>query len=179
MTGRDFMLQPFPGTGSIPGQTLSGTVTRQAEQLAVTYVLTDPNKDILLPEQSDIPIRRIGLWEETCFEFFLAEKHSPRYWEFNLSPDGNWNVYRFEAYRQGLMEEKAVSVLPFEIRKEGRRFLLFLEFNGKVFFRVQASLELAVCAVLKTREGEKSYWAVTHPGSRPDFHHRDGFVIKL
>jgi hypothetical protein len=179
MISRDFILRPFPGTGFLEGPTLSGTVTRQAERLTVIYQLTDPNEDILLPERSDKSVRRIELWEETCFEFFLAEAHSSQYWEFNLSPKGDWNIFRFEAYRQGMMEEKTVVLLPFEVRKERTRFSLFLEFDGKMLFNLQTSWELAVCAVLKTREGKKSYWALRHPGSKPDFHHREGFVITL
>ena len=44
------------------------------------------------------PRRRDRLWEETCLELFLGEEGSERYWEFNLSPAGHWNVYRFEFY---------------------------------------------------------------------------------
>ena len=64
---------------------------------------------------ADMPARRDRLWEETCFEFFLAVKNSPRYWEFNLSPAGHWNVYRFADYRQGMQEEPAFASLPFSV----------------------------------------------------------------
>jgi hypothetical protein len=42
-----------------------------------------------------------------------------------------------------------------------------------------ARLEVGVSAVLQSSSGELSYWAVAHPGSEPDFHHREGFCLKL
>ncbi|MBU2034068.1 MAG: hypothetical protein KKH37_09945 [Alphaproteobacteria bacterium] len=34
-------------------------------------------------------------------------------------------------------------------------------------------------AVLEEAAGEKSYWAVSHPTSKPDFHHADGLALAL
>ena len=39
--------------------------------------------------------RRDGLWKATCFEAFLALPNQSRYWEINLSPNGDWAVYSF------------------------------------------------------------------------------------
>jgi hypothetical protein len=36
-----------------------------------------------------------------------------------------------------------------------------------------------VSAVLQSSSGELAYWAVAHPGSEPDFHHRGGFCLKF
>src|SRR4030042_7193941 len=43
---------------------------------------------------------------------------SERYWEFNLSPAGHWNVYRFASYRKEMREEPAFASLPFRVRTE-------------------------------------------------------------
>ena len=40
-------------------------------------------------------------------------------------------------------------------------------------------LKLAVCAVIEEMKGQLSYWALTHPGERPDFHHPGGFVLDI
>ena len=40
-------------------------------------------------------------------------------------------------------------------------------------------LKLAVSAVIEEVDGQLSYWALTHPGERPDFHNPDGFVLDL
>jgi len=42
-----------------------------------------------------------------------------------------------------------------------------------------SSLRLALSAVVEETDGRLSYWAIAHPGERPDFHHRDGFVLPL
>ncbi|OGB15118.1 MAG: hypothetical protein A3B67_07385 [Burkholderiales bacterium RIFCSPHIGHO2_02_FULL_66_10] len=42
-----------------------------------------------------------------------------------------------------------------------------------------APLVLGLSAVLETRDGLLSYWALHHPTARPDFHHRAGFAHVL
>jgi len=33
--------------------------------------------------------------------------------------------------------------------------------------------------VIEARDGRISYWALNHPTNKPDFHHADGFALKL
>ena len=42
-----------------------------------------------------------------------------------------------------------------------------------------SSLRLGLSAVIEETDGRLSYWALAHPGERPDFHHRDSFVLPL
>ncbi|NJM95457.1 MAG: hypothetical protein HC792_04035 [Acaryochloridaceae cyanobacterium CSU_5_19] len=37
---------------------------------------------------------------------------SEAYWEVNLSPRGDWNIYHLQGYRQGLQAEMAIKTLP-------------------------------------------------------------------
>ena len=83
--------------------------------------------ELVIPGPAARPARRHGLWEETCFEFFLGVKDAPGYWEFNLSPAGHWNVYRFAGYRQGMAEEKAFTSLAFSVRRRADRLGFALE----------------------------------------------------
>lgn len=179
MKTRNFTLQPFPGTGPRPNIDISGTISRQAHTLAIRYLLQGRLTELDIPPLSNPAARRIGLWEKTCFEFFLAVKDSPGYWEFNLSPSGDWNVYRFEIYRQGLNEEKAFSQLPFSIREQSDFLRLGLEFDLGLIIRTDQAIEAAVTAVIKTRNREETFWAMAHPAEGPDFHHRDGFIVQL
>jgi hypothetical protein len=34
-------------------------------------------------------------------------------------------------------------------------------------------------AVIKGKDGDKGYLALAHPESKPDFHHRHGFIFRL
>jgi hypothetical protein len=38
---------------------------------------------------------------------------------------------------------------------------------------------IALSAVIETRDGAKSYWALAHPPGKPDFHHADCFIGQL
>ena len=178
MKSRNFSLEPFPGTGSQPFK-ITGSFFRRDNTLGLTYHLLGQETEIEVPPQVAGSSRRIGLWESTCFEFFIGPRDSTRYWEFNLSPSGSWNVFRFETYRQGLFEEKAFSSLPFKSRIQPDSLQVVLEIDLGIIFPAVQPLEMAVSTVLKTSAGDRSMWALTHPGPEVDFHHRESFIIKL
>jgi hypothetical protein len=176
----NFSLRPCPGTGLLPEIEISGAIRREGDSLAIGYRLSGALGEIGIPAPEIRPRRRIGLWEDTCLEFFIGEPASPRYWEFNLSPSGEWNAFRFEHYRQGLYEEMVFPVLPFAgRRKSSRAFHLSLEFDLGRIIQAHRDIEMAVSAVLKMKSGPETLWALTHPDSGPDFHHRSGFLIRL
>jgi hypothetical protein len=178
MKTRNFTLEPFPGTGSPPFK-ITGSFFRRNQTFGLTYHLLGRIRDIEVSPPADQPSRRIGLWEHTCFEFFIGPRDSTRYWEFNLSPSGDWNVFRFEIYRQGLFEEEAFSSLPLESRVQPDSLQVVLEMDLGTIIPAVQPLEMAISTVLKTCSGDRSMWALTHPGPEADFHHRDGFIIKL
>jgi hypothetical protein len=109
----------------------------------------------------------------------LAVESSPRYWEFNLSPAGHWNVYRFLAYREGMTEETAFASLPVKVRSDPDCLRLELEVDLGSIVRADQTLAIGISAVLKQISGEKTYWALTHCGPQADFHRRDSFSIRL
>jgi len=177
MNSRSFSLRPFAPAGLPPGIKITGSLRRQADTLALTYLLQGRLTEVLLPVPAARPVRRDRLWEETCFEFFLALQDAPQYWEFNLSPAGDWNVFHFTAYRQGLAAEPAFSSLPFEVQKRPEALGLALEVDLARIVTADQTLEVAVAAVIKARDGRISHWALTHPGPRADFHRRDSFIL--
>ena len=127
MNGRDFLLQPFAPTGRPSDITIGGSIARRADILAIRYELRGRLAELVIPGPAELPARRHGLWEGTCFEFFLGVKDSPGYWEFNLSPAGHWNVYRFAGYRQGMAEETAFASLDCSVRRRPDRLEVALE----------------------------------------------------
>jgi len=40
-------------------------------------------------------------------------------------------------------------------------------------------LQFGFAAVLEQKNGNLSYWALTHNGVDPDFHRRDSFLLEL
>ncbi len=179
MNAQSFSLKAFPSTKPLSDLKISGCIARHSNTLAVRYTLNGALAELDIPAPADVPARTNGLWEETCFECFLAAKDFSPYWECNLSPAGHWNVYRFAAYRQGMEEEKAFTVLPFRIERQVDALLLALEFDLSKIIPLDRALAVAVSTVIKHRNGRLTYWALTHPGPRPDFHRRDSFVIEL
>jgi len=174
-----FFLKPFPGEGNPAGVTIGGSIARRAHTLSVRYEVRGNLSKVAIPATAEAPRRQDRLWEETCLEFFLGTADSGEYWEFNLSPAGHWNVYRFTRYREGMREETAITSLPFDVRRDSEALILTAEFGvGKI---VPAGKDLAatVAAVIKAIDGGKSHWAPVHPASRPDFHRRDGFALIL
>jgi hypothetical protein len=132
-----------------------------------------------IPAPGEPPGRKSRLWEETCLELFLGEEGSECYWEFNLSPAGHWNVYRFASCRKEMREEPAFASLPLRVRTEPEALRLSLDVELGKIIPAERAIEVAVGAVVKTVAGETSHWALVHPGPRPDFHRRDGFILNL
>ena len=182
MTGRHFTLEPFPVTppAMVPDYRIDGHCSRSARILTLRFELQGDLSRLSLAAPAAPPERRMGLWNATCFEFFLAPAGDPGYWEFNLSPARHWNVFRFSGYRQGMQEEKAFSTLPFNVDRGERKVELVLKaFIPLPIVEPAAPWRLAICTVLLSRDGSATYWALAHPGPEADFHHPKGFLVEL
>ena len=178
MIRRDFILEPYPGNGLPPPVQITGSIVRYANRLSISYQLQGTLQEILIPARDEMPARRSRLWEVTCFELFLAPENSEQYWEFNFSPAGHWNVFRFSSYRQSMQEETAFSFLPFSTQHMGDTLLLHMELDAERILK-GCGLEAGVSAIIKTRAGEVTFWSLAHNAVRPDFHARDCFIIHL
>jgi hypothetical protein len=174
MNARTFALKPWAPR---PDLKITGKIARRGQTIIIHYELRGELAAVALPLPADIPARRPGLWQETCFEFFLAVQNSPQYWEFNLSPIGHWNVYHFADYRQGMAEEVAFASLPFSVQRQPDSWLLILKVDLTKIIPADQPLEIGISAVIKLPEGEATYWALSHPGPQADFHRRDSFSV--
>jgi len=179
MNGQSFSLKPFPSTGSLPNLKITGNIARNTNMITINYMLLGPLAELVIPAPADMPSRKDALWEETCFEFFLGVNNSDQYREFNLSPAGHWNVYRFTSYRQDMQEEPAFTALPFSVRRQPDTLRLSLKLNLNRIILTEQTLEVGISSVIKQRNDQRTYWALTHPGPQADFHRRDGFILRL
>ena len=120
--------------------------------------------------------RRDNLWLHTCFEAFLARPGEAEYWELNASPKGDWNLYRFNAYRTGgLAEPKALAPgVTFSRDRFGCRCTIEIELHP--WWRHAEIPEFGLTMVVEDGSNNLSYWALSHPGNQPDFHDRRGFL---
>ncbi|MBE9154952.1 DOMON-like domain-containing protein [Cyanobium sp. LEGE 06113] len=129
---------------------------------------------LLIPEAQATPgaPRRDGLWEHTCLECFVAPAGQPSYLEFNLCPDGAWNVYALEGYRQGLKPAAGFDALPFDCQRSASALSLSLRCQLPEAWATATAFDWQVSAVLEQRGGLLSYWALRHPAGAADFHAR-------
>ncbi len=174
-----FTLQPYPNDELLPDIEIAGEIDRNGSQITLQYTLLDRLESVKIAALSDRPIRQDELWRTTCFECFLGVQSSPQYWEFNLSPAGHWNLYRFEDYRQGMQVETAWTTLPFEVEQSGDRLMLTLALNLDEILSAETKFDVGITTVIEDQKGGVSYWALTHRGEKPDFHQRDSFAIAL
>ncbi len=178
MTSVEFALLPFPGE-IFPEIKISGSAGREGNVFSIHYNITGDLPRIVLPAAGTAPERVDGLWEATCMEFFLSPRGRVDYWEFNLSPSGDWNVYRLDSYREGFRREPSIERLPFKFHRGPDALGLSLECDLARVINPDIKIEAAITAVIKTADGKLSYWALKHPAGKPDFHHRESFVIEL
>jgi hypothetical protein len=179
MNSLTFSLTPFPCDGLVPPMRIACTIARQRDELSITYALLGPVAEIAIPVAAQDPERRNALWKETCFELFLAPEESDHYWEFNLSPAGHWNVYRFSSYREGMQEEPAFASLPFAVQTSRNALNLSIVIGLKRIIDAGQPLMIGIAAAVKAAGGRTSYWALIHRGPDPDFHRRDSFIVEI
>jgi hypothetical protein len=113
------------------------------------------------------------LWAHTCCELFVAPSARDDYVEWNFSPSGQCTRFDFSSYRR---RERASSggVRP-SVHAGSRELLLTV--RVPLGPEIGDSARISLAAVLEDAAGRFSYWALRHPSERPDFHHRDGFVL--
>lgn len=172
-----FTLQPFAPPH--PDIEISGTLARVGDQLAIAYRLSGHLDQVVIPSPSLSPTRQYDLWAATCLECFLSLPHQPHYWELNISPTGDWNVFHLDAYRQNLQETQAVTALPFQVQSATSTFTLTLRFDLTQIVSAGQPLQAGICAVIQSSQHSLSYWALTHCGPQADFHHRDSFILQI
>lgn len=158
--------------------TVVATVCRRSERLVFRLTVTGM-AHVLPADQATNPERRDGLWRQTCAELFVGAVGAPGYLEWNLSPTGHWNLYRFDGYREGGRPEPAiVDAAPHVTRQTGQLAVEATLPLAPVRL-ADLALEVGVSAVIAEKGGALSHWALHHPAERPDFHDRRGFVLRL
>jgi hypothetical protein len=148
-------------------------------KLVLTYSAGGAIEKILWPARlTGKPQRKDELWKHTCFEAFIKPAGQDRYWEVNLSPSGDWNIYSFNAYRQGMMQEKAIQNLTPRFTQDGAVWHLSCEIWIAEWAKA-SELAVGLTAVIEETSSEISYWAIAHPEPLPDFHLAESFTNRI
>ena len=122
------------------------------------------------------PERTKGLWEDTCYEFFLGRINQPDYLEVNLSPAGAWNSFAFTDVRTDMRETDMMILSSWEYRCSSKQ----AQFSAELQHHLPpGNYQLGISTVIKETTGKRYYFALQHEGIQPDFHDRRGWRIQL
>jgi hypothetical protein len=174
-----FQLRSFTPGPAPAGLSISGSVGRRPGTILIEYRLEGDLDRINLPVFGFSARRRHGLWRQTCFEFFFGISGESAYWEGNFSPSGDWNIYRFDDYRQGMREEQAVARPACHMVSDRGRLVCSRTVDVHDICKDSLGIEVGVACVVQDVQGAVGYWAIDHCRSRPDFHDRRSFLVEL
>ena len=186
-------LEPFGGLPHPPDLSVSGQARRlgghqagyQAGRLELVWRLAGDLDALVLPDPSQSRRRCDGLWQTTCLEAFWGFAGHDAYWELNLAPSGDWNLYRLSHYRGPLEPVALAAAPPWQVRRSARELEVAVYFDlGEVAGGDEPgvaglTLEVSLTAVIEQAGQGVSYWALAHTGVEPDFHRRDSFGLGL
>jgi hypothetical protein len=145
--------------------------------LALSYRLHGDPGAISIPGPV-LPAAADGLWQHTCLEAFVAATDDAGYREFNFSPAGLWANYRFTACRERDLDfvPPAAPRIAFQRYADGFKLEATL---GPELLPASRTLNIGLTAVIETRDGGRSYWALAHCAAQPDFHLRPSFMLTI
>jgi hypothetical protein len=74
-----------------------------------------------------------------------------------------------------------ISVPPIEVESNSNCYTLqvSLELDQLSALSRKAVWRLGLSALIEDTSGRRSYWALSHPPGKPDFHHADSFAYEL
>ncbi len=149
--------------------------------LKLTFLIQGDIARLRIPEARPCPTRTDRLWEQTCFEAFIARPGEKSYREFNFAPSGDWALYGFSDYRTPMSLDTSYPPRIEAIKTEGR-FEINVHLIPECLPPRTECWEIGLTAVVEAadiREGCHSYWALHHAGELPDFHRRESFILRL
>jgi len=120
--------------------------------------------------------RRNDLWTTTCFEAFLGLTGKPMYWEINLAANGDWAIYRFPDYRIGQEDQTHPNSPLVNVRRWKHQLEIEASLDLSSWWPQSICPDVSLNTVLDRGDKGLSYWAISHPGDRADFHQRSSFL---
>lgn len=179
MASQTYKLLPFAAQTQSLEMSVSFDVA--PEQVEFRFKLTGDPVDIrkiAWPKAIGSPGRRDGLWQTTVFELFLSEPGDASYLEFNFSPSGEWNAYRFSSERSGMQEIAAIRKNPVHKMRRTAADVVVEGSIDRAALGWSGDIELSATSILDFGT-HKEYWAITHKGDKPDFHLRSSFIGRI
>lgn len=142
-----------------------------ASMWQLNYIVTGQIRHLRIPSQQG-SMMQDNLWQHLCFEAFLHTE-GLQYYEYNFSPSTQWAGYAFSDYRQAQDWQNPPAPI---IQVEQSARILQVAVQVSIPNEI---VRLGLSAVIEDNAGNKTYWALQHPHSQPDFHHKDGHSYEI
>lgn len=148
------------------------------QKIGVTFTVYGELEKLYIPNENKNPKRLDNLWKRTCFETFVKKNSQSKYIEINASPSGDWALYTFTDYHQGMANADEIEQFKVRSDLDKIRNTLKCEYtiNLKPFHLPENNLDIGLSCILETDRGDLSYWAVNHKKEKPDFHLASNFI---
>lgn len=174
-----FTLIPFSPRLNDPF-TLSSELNQNDQSFFISFLLQGNLTSIDLGEPHPIKKRILKLWEKSCFELFIKNSRD-EYLEFNFSPCFEWNCFYFKKKGDPLTEWKKMERPETDILLSNEKFFLIAEIKKEYFPEnfLTNEMSVGISTVLKMKNAEVTYWALSHEDSKPNFHHFESFKYKF
>lgn len=161
----------------------SATAAINKEYLYLSFTITGNLDEIDFGDYTPKHERITGLWEKTCFEFFIKNSKD-HYIEFNFSPNFSWNIFYFKEVRGKLTELEVKTQPEIEILNSKNKFYLIAKFNlanlPSEFKMLDISMySFSFNSIIVDKSKLQSFWALNHLDSKPNFHRLDSFIGKF
>lgn len=180
MISKQFDLTPFnQNDPNLPELNILAEVKVVDDYISFHFSMTGNTDAVYFSKNNEKCNRVIGLWTQTCFEFFILNKLDGEYYEFNFGTDSSWNCFIFNSYRSELTEYEFLKIDNININHQDNCFNLDCRFPLKELghnFENISNLKISPACVVKTSENQTLYYSNKHPDSKPNFHHPESFV---
>lgn len=208
MTSKRFWLKPFtplPGNHSLD---VVGRVSRERNLLTISYeILGALHQLTTAGEGNAAPDSVRNLGHNTCLLCFIAPANQSHYWEFKLAPDfnwiedfsqspgyssgwdfqvssnHNWQVSRYDSYHKGRHLEPSIKTISYSMLSTPKALHTLLKIDLEKMMLSDCELAIGVSAVTQLNHQDNHqdtiYWALNHPSSIPNFHHRSSFTLAI
>jgi hypothetical protein len=156
----------------------AGVELAPGPSVRLRYRLRGDLAQLAIPARA-APRRVDGLWERTCFEAFVAPEGRDRYAEINVAPSTEWAAYEFDRYRHGMQPLTLAREPAVEVSRNAAELLVTADVDLSALVDAPWPWHVGLCAVVAENEGARSYWALKHPGTKPDFHDAAAYTVRL
>lgn len=154
---------------------LSSEIELRNGHFHIIYKASGHCGDIVVTKSASKAMFRDELWKMTCFEMFVQVGDGPQYYEYNFAPNGDWASYHFDDYRSG-MKPNEINQPKIILQNSDDEISLDVIMNRQDL--PVGELSIGLFAMIFT-DDDRSFWALNHNETTPNFHQRDCFLHRL